>query len=77
MYTCEICEQDCRLPGTNVIGVEIQEYNDKDGWVSMEEVFSGQCKARKAMALLPEDGTIRRVYAVLERRQYSRFEEKR
>ena len=76
MFKCEICGEDCRITGTNVIGVEIQEYlNDNTGWVSMEEVFTGQCKAREAMKLIPEDGIKRRIFPVLERRQYSRFEE--
>jgi hypothetical protein len=75
MFKCDKCKGDCKPSGTNVIGVEIQEYNDKEGWVSTEVVYDNDCHAKEALKLIKKDKVIRRIYSVFEHRQFSKFEE--
>lgn len=74
LYKCPICKKDCKPIGINVIGLEIQEYKEKKGWVSTKEVYPTGCHAKTALSLIPKDKIERRIYSVYENRKHSIFE---
>lgn len=57
---------NCYPVATNAIGVEIQEYRPKQGWVGVSEPYPTNCLARKALEAYPNDGIERRVYTALK-----------
>lgn len=75
MFKCIACGLDCTPNGTNIIGLEIQEFSEVEGWISTETIYKTQCEANQALAQFKEDDITRRVYAVFEHRQFSKFEE--
>lgn len=73
-FKCPTCHTDCRPIGTNVVGLEIQEYFDALGWVSSKETYSNHCKALTALKQLDNSKNNYRIYSVFKNRQFSQFE---
>lgn len=56
----------CKPLAKNAIGVVIEEYDEKNGWVAITEPYPTFCGANKAMQSLPPSSAARRLNEALK-----------
>ena len=60
---CLACPNGCRPLGTNIEGVNIEEFHLPDGWRNVsEKPYDTFCGAKRALDSIPRDKIERRVY---------------
>jgi hypothetical protein len=60
---CLACPKNCQALGTNISGINIEEFHLSDGWKSVSETpYESYCSAKRALDAIPKDNIERRVY---------------